>query len=271
MPYKSDAQRRYFNVPENRNKLEAQGVDVDEWNESSKGKKLPEKVKEARCWEGYEPVSGKKPYSEDSCQPVGTKKKKTDEKSASALGRLAAGVANVGNNLSAEDVALGLPVIGAGLGAGAGNLVHRLAGVISPQEDEAARKASRRQATLTGAGVGLGLGTRGLMGALKGKIDQMKHDAAHQRPQAKLASDITKLAESIERLVLQHRATKEKQASEFRIKMARLILTKAALRKMAEVEMEMGTQCKTCGKAKCTCGRTPSPMHDLARGGARPG
>ena len=42
MPYKSEAQRRYFNA--NREKLEAEGVDVDEWNESSKGKKLPEKA-----------------------------------------------------------------------------------------------------------------------------------------------------------------------------------------------------------------------------------
>ena len=41
MPYSSDAQRKYFNV--NRDKLEAQGVDVDEWNEASKGKDLPEK------------------------------------------------------------------------------------------------------------------------------------------------------------------------------------------------------------------------------------
>ena len=39
MPYKSIAQERYFNV--NRAKLEAQGVDVDEWNAASKGKKLP--------------------------------------------------------------------------------------------------------------------------------------------------------------------------------------------------------------------------------------
>lgn len=46
MPYKSDAQRRYFNA--NREELEEQGVDVDEWNESSKGKKLPEKVKEEK-------------------------------------------------------------------------------------------------------------------------------------------------------------------------------------------------------------------------------
>ena len=42
MPYKSEAQRKYFNA--NREKLEAEGVDVDEWNDSSKGKKLPEKA-----------------------------------------------------------------------------------------------------------------------------------------------------------------------------------------------------------------------------------
>lgn len=45
MPYKSEAQRKYFNV--NRKKLEAQGVDVDEWNEASKGKKMPDRVKES--------------------------------------------------------------------------------------------------------------------------------------------------------------------------------------------------------------------------------
>jgi hypothetical protein len=38
MPYESLAQERYFNA--NRGKLEAQGVDVDEWNAASKGKKL---------------------------------------------------------------------------------------------------------------------------------------------------------------------------------------------------------------------------------------
>lgn len=42
MPYVSDAQRRYFNV--NRSKLEAQGVNVQEWNDASKGKSLPEHV-----------------------------------------------------------------------------------------------------------------------------------------------------------------------------------------------------------------------------------
>jgi hypothetical protein len=42
MPYKSKAQAAYFNI--HRKELERQGVDVDEWNESSRGKKLPEHV-----------------------------------------------------------------------------------------------------------------------------------------------------------------------------------------------------------------------------------
>lgn len=42
MPYKSKAQEAYFNA--NRDKLEKQGVDVDEWNQASKGKKLPPKA-----------------------------------------------------------------------------------------------------------------------------------------------------------------------------------------------------------------------------------
>ena len=41
MPYKSKAQERYFNA--NRDKLESEGVNVDEWNTASKGKKLPAK------------------------------------------------------------------------------------------------------------------------------------------------------------------------------------------------------------------------------------
>lgn len=39
MPYKSDKQRKYFNA--NRQQLEAAGVNVGEWNQSSKGLKLP--------------------------------------------------------------------------------------------------------------------------------------------------------------------------------------------------------------------------------------
>lgn len=43
MPYESLAQERYFNA--NRSKLEAEGVNVDEWNKASKGMKLPKKKK----------------------------------------------------------------------------------------------------------------------------------------------------------------------------------------------------------------------------------
>ena len=42
MPYKSKAQEAYFNA--NKAKLEKQGVDVNEWNAASKGKKLPAKL-----------------------------------------------------------------------------------------------------------------------------------------------------------------------------------------------------------------------------------
>jgi hypothetical protein len=43
MPYKSEAQRKYFHA--NKAKLEAEGVDVDEWDRATKGKKLPKRVK----------------------------------------------------------------------------------------------------------------------------------------------------------------------------------------------------------------------------------
>ena len=46
MPYKSEAQRRYFHA--NRKKLEKQGVDVDEWDAASKGKKLKKKKKKPK-------------------------------------------------------------------------------------------------------------------------------------------------------------------------------------------------------------------------------
>ena len=41
MPYKSEAQRKFFHA--NKEKLEKQGVDVSEWDAASKGKTLPER------------------------------------------------------------------------------------------------------------------------------------------------------------------------------------------------------------------------------------
>ena len=43
MPYKSKAQAAFFNA--NKKKLEKQGVNVAEWNQKSKGKKLPAHAK----------------------------------------------------------------------------------------------------------------------------------------------------------------------------------------------------------------------------------
>ena len=42
MPYKSKAQEAYFNI--HKAELERKGVNVDEWNEASKGESLPERV-----------------------------------------------------------------------------------------------------------------------------------------------------------------------------------------------------------------------------------
>lgn len=46
MPYKSRKQEIYFNI--HKKQLEAKGVNVDEWNASSKGRKLPLKVKKKK-------------------------------------------------------------------------------------------------------------------------------------------------------------------------------------------------------------------------------
>jgi hypothetical protein len=46
MPFKSEAQRRYFEA--NKPKLEKQGVNVKEWEESSKGLKLPERATKSK-------------------------------------------------------------------------------------------------------------------------------------------------------------------------------------------------------------------------------
>lgn len=47
MPFKSEAQRRYFEA--NKEKLEKQGVNVKEWEESSKGLKLPERTAKTKA------------------------------------------------------------------------------------------------------------------------------------------------------------------------------------------------------------------------------
>lgn len=55
MPYASKAQRGYFNA--NREKLEKQGVNVDEWNQSSAGMKLPKHAKKPKTPKNLVPMS----------------------------------------------------------------------------------------------------------------------------------------------------------------------------------------------------------------------
>jgi len=43
MPYKSKAQAAFFNI--HKKQLEKQGVNVEEWNRASKGKKMPKRAK----------------------------------------------------------------------------------------------------------------------------------------------------------------------------------------------------------------------------------
>lgn len=43
MPYKSKAQAAYFNI--HKKALSKKGIDVNEWNKASKGKKLKKKAK----------------------------------------------------------------------------------------------------------------------------------------------------------------------------------------------------------------------------------
>ena len=46
MPYKSKAQKAYFNI--HKKELEKQGVNVNEWNKESKGMDLPGKIIKAK-------------------------------------------------------------------------------------------------------------------------------------------------------------------------------------------------------------------------------
>lgn len=101
-PYHSEAQRRWAHTSAGTKALGGKKA-VKEWDESSRGLKLPEKAvksvpdacdcdlekgtigpkckerfksyqsslnKKDRCWEGYEPTPGKKPYSKGSCRPI---------------------------------------------------------------------------------------------------------------------------------------------------------------------------------------------------------
>ena len=47
MPYASQAQRAFFHA--NKERLERQGVKVDEWDKESKGKRIPRHALKMKC------------------------------------------------------------------------------------------------------------------------------------------------------------------------------------------------------------------------------
>ena len=116
MPYKSKAQAAYFNI--HRKELERQGVDVDEWNESSRGKKLPEKVKKEKKagWLNGRQIPDavlaairKGDYSLLSRMGSNGNKVKAKQKLFSRMNPLPANTPNP-RALTPEQLSLGLPV-----------------------------------------------------------------------------------------------------------------------------------------------------------------
>ena len=113
------------------------------------------KAAAGRCWDGYEPVPGKKAYSDGSCQPAGgKKKKKKTEKTAIDFPASSFG-------LSKSKIAPHSALLGATLGAGVGGIKGLFDG--GDYDKETGERDNRIQALLKGMAGGAGLG--GLAGA----------------------------------------------------------------------------------------------------------
>lgn len=137
-------------------------------------------AKQARCWEGYEPVPGKAPYSEDSCRPAGSGKKKKEKKAGiqDIFDRLTTGAKQVGQAIqnprinygpSSEAKAMGTAggaVLGSLAGAGAGAGIYGLRRLFSNKDDE--KKPSFLNHLAAGAGIGGLAGGTGMLGMAHG-------------------------------------------------------------------------------------------------------
>jgi hypothetical protein len=156
----------------------------------------------ARCWEGYEPVPGKEPYSDDSCRPKGSKKKKQEMAKRANIAReslpFTLGGAALGgisgaayNKLRGEDNKRSMwrdVLTGAGAGAGAG-FASNLAGNATYDNDVGLRlglgvNGDRILAQLAAAGGGIGgaaigggLVEGGVTEALTGGVDDEEKEA----------------------------------------------------------------------------------------------
>lgn len=125
--------------------------------------------KQARCWKGYEPVPGKEPYSNDSCRPIGSSKKKKKEVKKTVK---KADAASYNTHLEKQDPAM--------LKNADERVLNTVLVKLGGLEDLLGTKdqlpyidpASIAWGGLTGAGIGVG----GAVGGLKGLFEDPGYD-----------------------------------------------------------------------------------------------
>lgn len=173
IPYKSDKQRRYFNA--NRAQLESEGVDVGHWNDETRGKKLPKKIKKkkAESWRyPYKPA----PVTQNRIPDIDGADTMHQDGTGYAAGAKAASLivkksdqgfgalipSDAANHLqSGLGGSLGMGV----LGAGAGGILGAAAGGGRGNIPEGIGRGVFR-----GGATGLGAGLGGLGGSLAGRM-----------------------------------------------------------------------------------------------------
>jgi hypothetical protein len=133
-------------------------------------------AKQARCWEGYEPVPGKKPYSEDSCRPAGSGDKKSKTKEKKAFAKLIGHALSAGlKSLPDPRVTPAITAIGALTGGGIGAAAGALFPDQYEEENEYGQKQLKTRSRLASAlRFGrLGALSGGALGLGKGLMDQL--------------------------------------------------------------------------------------------------
>ena len=127
--------------------------------------------KQARCWEGYEPVPGKAPYSEDSCRPKGSgKKKKQVTKKAD------------NKNIDWRPIALAA-LLPPTIGLAGHSLLHPVLSKVWPHKS----KEDKRRSYVLGGAMAAGAGT------LNGLLDAMQ-EYRMQTTQKSAAADPCQVA-----------------------------------------------------------------------------
>ena len=159
MPYKSEAQRRYFNA--NRDKLEAEGVDVDEWNESSKGKKASHQE-----WNEMETLKEKKSGVISDLFDTGREAQEKHDKEQEKLDKAVA--RNMRERLARQIAKEKFAMDKEAIGGLAGGALGTLLGMRNAKKEGRPKRHGAEEGfvrgALTGSGAGIG-GSLGLLGS----------------------------------------------------------------------------------------------------------